>query len=198
MEFSRFKILIIIFLLVSKSIFGQHYDFVKIIQGQGIVYNNDSILLNKTTVKELHKKLNIKDISDPNISTILMWDGFKIDSIETTSGWQYLFESTSGSEYIKDIKNKSINFRFSDETDENNLKLKWIKIQEDRTLKIYTDNGFMIGMINPNFKEVFPNLGKNDYISKDGLTYNLYTYGISFQLEKLENDDLKIIEISVY
>ena len=37
--FIRFKILIIESLFVTE-LFGQHYDFVKILSGQEIVYNN--------------------------------------------------------------------------------------------------------------------------------------------------------------
>ena len=40
MIFQRFKILVI-FILFCPELFGQHYDFVKILSGQGIVYNND-------------------------------------------------------------------------------------------------------------------------------------------------------------
>ena len=75
MGFTRFKILVIVCLFFPKSSYGQHYDFVKILQGQGIVYNNDSILLNKTTVKELHKKLKIKYTSNPNVFLLRLWDG---------------------------------------------------------------------------------------------------------------------------
>jgi hypothetical protein len=115
-----------------------------------------------------------------------MWDGYDPETLE----------STSGTEYTREIKFKSITFEFANDTDEYNLKLRLIRIRNDRTLKIYTDNGLMIGMINPNIKEFYPLTGKRDYISDSKLTYNLYKYGISFQLEKLDNDDLKLIEIS--
>jgi len=192
----RFKILVIACLFFSEAL-GQHYDFVKILPGQGILYNNDSIILNKTTINELHKKLEIKDVN-PCEYTLSMWSGEKKDSIETASGKEYIYVQTAGSKWSREIIFKSIKFEFADETDENNLKLRLITIQSDKTLKINTDNGFMMGMTNPNFKDSFPNLMKNDYISKNGLRYDFYTYGISFQLEKAKNDDLKIIEISVY
>ena len=56
----------------------------------------------------------------------------------------------------------------------------------------------MIGMYNPQIKETYPLIGKRDYISEDSLTYNLYNYGISFQLEKLDFNSLRLIEISTH
>ena len=50
MTFLKFIVWIIIWLCPSE-LSGQHYDFVKILSGQGIVYNNDTILLNRTTIK---------------------------------------------------------------------------------------------------------------------------------------------------
>ena len=185
--FTRLKLLFITTLFVSE-LFGQHYDFVEILPSQGIVYNNDSILFNKITVNELHQKLGIKDTSDPNIISISEWDGFDSETMERVSG----------KEYVRTVEFKSIAFEFADETDKDNLKLKWIRIREDISLKICTDNGLMMGMINPHIKEFFPKLGKQDYISKNGLTYNLYNYGISLHLEKMGNEDLRIIEISTH
>jgi hypothetical protein len=183
----RLKLLFITSLFVSE-LFGQHYDFVEILPSQGIVYNNDSILLNKITVNELHQKLGIRDTSDPDIFSISMWDGFDSETMERVSG----------SEYVRTVEFKSIAFEFADKTDKDNLKLKWIRIREDMSLKICTDNGLIMGMINPHLKEFFPKLGKQDYVSQNGLTYNLYSYGISLCLEKMKNEDLRIIEISVH
>ena len=185
--FIRFKILIIASLFVTE-LFGQHYDFVKILSGQGIVYNNDSILLYKTTVNELHQILKIKDTADPDMFSMSIWDGYDSETME----------KVSGSKYIRTIEFKSIKFEFEDEKDRNNLKLVWIRIKEDNTLKIYTDNGLIMGMTNPNFKKIFPVLRKRDYVSESGLTYNLYSYGISLQLKKMENEDLQIIKISTH
>lgn len=182
------KKLILLFSIISSCSFGQQYDFVKILPGNGIVYNNDSILLNKTSIKKLLRILKIKDTSNPNEFIMTMWDGYDPETLE----------STSGAEYTREIKYKSIIFEFADETDKVNLKLRWIRIGEDKTLKIYTDNGLIIGMINPKIKDYYPLTGKGDYISENGLTYNLYKYGISLQLERLENDDLRLIEISTH
>ena len=178
----------IILLLFSSKFFGQQHDLVKILPGIGIVYNNDSIILNKTTIRELHRILKIKNTSNPNEFIMTMWDGYDPETLE----------STSGSEYTREIKYKSIIFEFAEETDKDNLKLRWIRMGEDKTLKIYMDNGLIIGMINPKIKDFYTLTGKKDYISENGLTFNLYKYGISLQLERLGNEDLKLAEISTH
>ena len=187
MRYTRTNTLIIL-LLFSARLFGQQYDFVKILPGVGIVYDNDSIILNKTTIRELHQILKIKDTSNPNEISIRMWDGYDPETLE----------AASGSEYTREIEFKSITFEFADDKDKNNLKLRLIRMSDNNTLKIYTDNGLLIGMVNPKIKEFYPLAGKMDYISDNGLTYNLYSYGISIQLEKLDNNDLKLIEISTH
>ena len=185
--FSRIKTLLFAN-LICLSVFGQQYDFVKIIPGKGIVYNNDSILLCKTTVKGVYRILKIKDNSKPDDFILTDWVGF-----DPKTG-----ESKSGSEFTKEVKFKSIIFEFADETDRNNLKLRWIRLKNDKSLKIYVDNGLVMGMINPDLKNLFPVTNNNYYISKDLLTYNLFTYGVSFQLIKLPNGYLQLTEISTH
>ena len=180
--------ILILILLFSIKLSGQQYDFVKILPGIGIVYNNDSIILQKTTINELYRTLKIKKNSNPNEIRMILWDGYDSET----------FEPKSGIEFMRKVKFKTIEFEFTSETDKNNLKLKQIKIKGDKNLKIYTDNGLMIGMYNPQIKETYPLIGKRDYISEDSLTYNLYNYGISFQLEKLDFNSLRLIEISTH
>ncbi len=180
--------ILILILLFSIKLSGQQYDFVKIVPGIGIVYNNDSIILQKTTINELYRTLKIKKNSNPNEIRMILWDGYDSET----------FEPKSGIEFMRKVKFKTIEFEFTSETDKNNLKLKQIKIKGDKNLKIYTDNGLMIGMYNPQIKETYPLIGKRDYISEDSLTYNLYNYGISFQLEKLDFNSLRLIEISTH
>jgi hypothetical protein len=186
-SFSRFKILFLAN-LIYLSAFGQQYDFVKIIPGKGIVYNNDSILLYKTTVKGVCRILNMKDNPKPGYFSETLWDGY-----DPKTG-----ELKSGTEFTKEINFKSIIFQFADETDKNNLKLRWISIKDDKSLKIYVDNGLLMGMINPDLRNLFPETNNNDYIAENLLTYNLYTYGVSFQLIKLPNGDLQLFEISTH
>ncbi len=180
--------LIIILLLINSKLFGGQNDFIKVLPGIGIVYNNDSIILNKTTINELNKILKIKDNSQRVEISIKIWDG--VDPLT--------LRPISGTEYIREIEFKSIKFEFANKKDMDNLKLKCIKIRNGKTLKIFTVNGLTFGMINPKIRNFFPAIAKGDYISDDGLTFNLYSYGISIQLEKLKNNDLRLFEISIY
>ena len=177
MKFKAF----ILFNLICFTAFSQKIHSVKVLPGQGIVYDNDSILLLKTTIKQVCSIFKIKYKPNPNEYTINQWDGFEVETGNT-----------------HEIKFKSLNFEFSDEKDRNNLKLKWITIQEDKSLKVFTESGLEIGMINPKIIDLYPKGEKNDYISDNKLTYNLYTYGISMQLVQLPNNDLKLTEISTH
>ncbi len=183
----RFKLFILLNLICLTS-FSQKIHFVKVLPGQGIVYDNDSILLFKTTVKQVCTILKLKDKTNPNEYSINHWDGFDAET----------GKRTSGTEYTQEIKFKSIFFEFSDEKDKQNLKLKWIRIQEDKSLKVFTESGLEIGMINPRIIDLYPKSEKNDYIADNKLTYNLYSYGISMQLIQLTNNDLKLTEISTH
>jgi hypothetical protein len=101
----RLKILILIN-LICFGVFGQHFDFVKITPGQGIVFNNDTIILGKTSIKDVCRIFKIKD-----------------DATAIT---------------------------------------------------------------------------KQDIIAENKLEYQLSSFGISLQLEKLPNDDLRLTEIAIY
>jgi hypothetical protein len=185
-----FKIstLTILFWLTASLGFGQKYDFVKVIAGKGIVFNNDSILIEKTDINNTCKILGINPPSSSDLILMSTWSGFDSETME----------AASGTEWLKEIKYKSLVFKFASETDKENLKLRWIKIRKDNLVKAYTDTGFELGDANPNISEVYPKQTKYDYISDNGMTYNLYTHGISFQLEK-EDAPRKIInEISVH
>ncbi|MFN7260085.1 MAG: hypothetical protein ACK5TU_09330, partial [Cyclobacteriaceae bacterium] len=62
---------------------GQTRDRVDLLPGTGLLINGDSILINRTTVEQLEKILNIKDTS--NLS-IRIWDGFNEKTMEEVSG----------------------------------------------------------------------------------------------------------------
>ena len=189
LDMTLFKIKFLILTnLACLGVFGQSFDFVKILPGKGIVYNNDSILLYKTTIKETCKILKIKYYSNSKFFSLRHWDGF----IAETG------KSVSGVEYVRGVKFKSLDFDFSSESDRNDLKLKWIKVNEDNSLKVYTSDGLVLGMINPKIREIYTLINKNDYISDDKLTYNLYSYGISFHLVVEPNGSLKLSEISTH
>jgi len=174
--------------IIGLFTFGQSISIVKVLPGKGIVFNNDTILLQITTIKDLCKILNIKDTTNSNEFSITLWDG-----VDSKTG-----KEVSGSVYEKEVPYKSINFGYSDDQDAYKLKLCWITLKESEYLKIYFDNQIGIGTINPKIDKIFPHLNKKDYISDDKLTYKLYSYGISFQLEKSLNDELKLVEISIH
>ncbi len=175
-------------IFICFKLYGQQRDSVQVLPGKGIVFNNDSILLNKTTVKEVHKVLNIRDNQDPHEITLYESYGFDAETGET------VYHHGNA----RDIIYKSITFEFRSETYKDNLKLKWIRIKDYHSLIVFTTNGLLLGTINPNINEFFPDYGKNNYISNDKLTYNLYAYGISFQLERLDNNRIKLNEISTH
>jgi hypothetical protein len=178
-----FKILILANLICLRA-FGQQYDFVKILSGKGIVFNNDSILFEKTSTNSVCRIFKIKD--NPNYNGLTFWDG------EDENG------ALSGTYYTREIIYKSLTFYFFNEVDNNNLRLIQIKLKADKSLKVYTDNGLIIGMANPKLKELFPLIEKPDYISENKLIYSLYAYGFHLQMEKLPNDDLLLTEVNLY
>jgi hypothetical protein len=184
----RKSTLTIIFCLILISGYGQKYDFVKVIAGKGIVFNNDSILIENTNINKTCKILGINPPSNSDLILISEWSGFDSETME----------DTSGTEWLREIKYKSLVFEFASENDKNNLKLRWIKIKKDNSIKAYTDTGFELGDVNPNISEIYPNESKHDYVSDNGLTYNLYSHGISFQLEKVNETKNIITEISVH
>lgn len=181
-------ILTILFCLSLSIGFGQKYDFVKVVAGKGIVFNNDSILIEKTDIKETCKILGIKAPSSSDLILMREWTGFDFETME----------DASGTEWVREINYKTIVFEFVSETDKEDLKLKWIKVRKDSSIKAYTDTGFEFVDINPNISNIYPSKKKHDYISDNQLTYNLYSHGISFQLEKVDETIKKISEISVH
>ena len=116
------KTVILIFLISAFSIesFGQQNDTVKVLPGEGIVYNNDTILLNKTSISELHQKLRIIDMNP---------DEYRVYNVD---GWDSeTWEGVSWIEYNREIEYKSIVFSFIDENDKDNIYSKltlWIMV----------------------------------------------------------------------
>lgn len=180
--------LIILINFICLSAIAQKADSVNVLPGKGIIFNKDTILLNKTTIKETCKILNIKHVPNPKVYPIRNWDG-----IDAGTG-----KSVSGSDYCIQISFKSMIFTFSDESDKDNLKLESIEIKANKSLYITTNTGLEMGMINPKIKEIYPKVEKIDYISDDELTYSLNSYGVLFILEKSSNNNLKLIEISIH
>lgn len=166
---------------------SQDFDYVKIIAGKGIVLNNDSILIDRTTLRDLMKMLKID--KEPSMS-ICDWSGRDFETKKDTGGQYSQME----------LNYKTLNFSFTTvergTNNERNFKLSSIKIGNDETIKAYTDNGIELGDINPNIKEKFPETGKYDLISDTKEYYDLRSYGITFSLKEL-NNDLKVYRICV-
>jgi hypothetical protein len=178
-------IYLLILCLISSSGFGQKLDLIKVLPGFGIVFNNDSIKLEKTSIEEIYRILNI--IDDGN-SYLTLNDGIDLETRAEIS-W---------TEIVKEINYKSIIFKFTGENDSDTLKLTEIRIKEDKSIKTYLENELEIGMINPQIEAFYSLVDKLDYISDNGLVFYLNSYGITINLEKMVNENLKLTEISIH
>jgi hypothetical protein len=159
--------------------------------GVGVIIEKDSILLHKTTLSETCKTLSVK-FSKPKIWPINHWNGVTINEQTKIS------KDTSGSYYGIEINYKSIVFEFIDEKDPEKLKLESISLESDKSLMIKLNNGLGLGIINPKIKEIYPIVEKIDEVSEDALIYNLYSQGITFYLERISNNELKLSKIVVH
>ena len=157
MQSLRIKILIFTN-LICFGVFGQQYDFVKIIPGQGIVFNKDSIILGKTSISEVCRIFKIRENSNA-VSNETEWTGFE----GKTGGPSY------GSS--KDIIYKSLTFTFASEKGQD-FELASIEAKEDKSLMVYTNNGLMIGMINPKLMNYSQDLKNRTFLPKINLNIN--------------------------
>jgi hypothetical protein len=180
--------IIIVFCLLDSYCFGQNYDFIKVIPRFGIIFNNDSILFDKTTIQEVCKIFKIKYSSEIGEVEITSWDGFNEDSTE----------ARSGSNCSRIIRYKTLEFGYDCGYETSDPRLQGIIIKDDKSLKVYTVEGLEMGSINPKISEIYPLIDQNKYVSDNKITYNLYTNGVSLQLDKLDNYNFKLIEIAIY
>lgn len=179
----RFGLTIILSILALVLITcGQTRDRVDLFPGTGLTINGDSILINRTTVEELEKILNIKDTS--NLS-IRIWDGFN----------EKAMEEVSGTEVVKNIKFKTLDFEYVGD-DSTNLKLQWVRISNSDNMDVIVNNKIKLGTLNPKIKESFKQTS-TDYVSNDQKTYNFYSHGVSFKLVDAA-DGLLLDELSVH
>jgi hypothetical protein len=75
--------------------------------------------------------------------------------------------------------------------------LKWVTIKPDKSLNVKVDNSISLNQLDPPIDKYFPKTNKYDYVSKNFLSYNLYSYGVSFILDSIENTR-ELVEISVH
>jgi len=163
--------------------FQARKDKITILAGKGIVLNGDSILIGKTSHRELARILKIKD----NKGFVLaIWDGFDAET----------GERISGDEYRKELNYKTVQFEYMSQ-DTVNFKLNWITISKSKELEVTVTDDLHLGDVNPKLQPRFSKESEHDYISKSGLTYNLYSRGISLQLDTVDSRKI-LTEVSVH
>ncbi|HEV7349858.1 hypothetical protein [Telluribacter sp.] len=167
----QLKIFISLAILFSFSFAGEKQK-VLVFPGVGIAINNDTIYIEKTSPKQLSKTLKIKEQFG---TSDRIWDGYNPET----------GESVSGSEMVKNIIYKGIDFEFTGKI-RDSLTLKWIKIKVNKNFNVYINDSLYLGQINPPLDRYFKKNNKYDYISDSRMTYNLYSVGISFQLDSLK------------
>jgi hypothetical protein len=160
-------------------------DWIVAIPGRGLYINGDSILIYRTSISDLEKELGIKR-DTATFPDIRISDGFS-----KKTGEQY-----SESKFVTNLTYKSIDFEFSGDK-EDSMKLEWIRIKDTNDIKVRVNDKLILGMVSPDILTSFSPKPDNDYVSEDMLTYNFYSYGISFGLEK-NNDDKILKEVSVH
>jgi len=167
--------------LIPVSAFAQ-IDSLFVLPGEGIIVHADTILINDTPIEESMSLLGISELP-PLIYGIA--DGWDLETGESISNT------------FVAIKLNYFGIIFEYEGDiENELNLKWIRIPKSEKYSASIANGLFLGQINPPIDSFFPEVSKYDYVSEDSLTYNLYSYGISFSLKGEEEKILN--EISVH
>jgi len=179
------KIVTLLFLVpfLSPNLYGYNFFRIKILPGCGIIYKNDSILLQRSTFTNTCRVLKINENQQNEVEVTLS------QGVETVNG-----KSVDWSEYTRVVKFRNLILRFDDNKPN---KLLSIIIRPDEKTKILTEKDIEIEIINPKIKDLYPNLQHEDFISSDSLNYYLKSYGISFQLEKITNNNFQLIEISI-
>jgi hypothetical protein len=179
------KVSIFIIFFFCTSLFSQvERKKITLTPGEKIQIGNITIVLDKTNYTDLLKKLNLKD-KFPIYSRIN--DGFDIETLKDTSWYDYVRNI---------IYKKEVTFEYSGESPDS-IQLKWITVKNSDSYTVKINENIMLGDINPPIDKYFQKLNKYDYISKDSLTYNLYSQGISFQFEKFNSGRI-LIEASVH
>lgn len=165
------------------SAYGQAVDTLAALPGKGLIVNSDTIFVNKTSVKEAMDILGIKE--KPKLA-YGVWDGANLDTGKDTSG---TFVSRT-------LNFKGVTFEYEGEN-EADLQLQWITVPFSTNYYAFVNDNLYLGKEDPNFEKYFSPETEYDYISKDSLTYNFYSSGISFELDSTQNTT-KLSEISVH
>ena len=176
-------VLIISILFLNSFLDDNGHKEVTVKAGEQIQVNEITIKLNKTSVDEVLKALELEDIFGVSFSH---WDG-----VDMETG-----ESTYGSEFVKNILYKGIDFEFKGQT-KDSLILDWIRIKKTDYLDVKVNDQISLGDTNPPVDKYFKEQNKYDYISDDSLTYNLYSQGVSFQFDR-KGEDRILKEVSIH
>lgn len=180
---NKYLATIIVLFWGSLSTHGQILDTLVALPGKGMVINSDTIFIDRTSVKEAMKILNIKE--KPGLSHGIA------HGINLTEG-----KEESWTFVNIDLEFKDITLEYEGET-EADLQLQWITIPSAIDYVIEISDEIVLDGNNPDINSFFPKEKEYDFISSDSLTFNLYSHGISFKLEK-EKFGKKLKEISVH
>ena len=161
-------------------------DRILVLPGDGIILNGDSILLDRTDIETL-KRITKTSVT-PNLSIRIS------DEVDLETG-----EGTSESTFVRNLTHKSIDFEYAG-LDSMVLTLDWISIDYTNDTEVVVTNEIFLGAKNPDIVSYLGQLQSHDFVSADSLTYNIYSQGISFQLERdsLNYRVLKNISVHYY
>lgn len=151
--------------------------------GEQVQIEDKTIILQKTSIKELLDMLRIDDVFDFYYSLE--------HGIFGEAG-----EETCRTRYVKNILYKGIDFEYTGKT-EDSLCLEWIRIKHSKFFVVKVNEHIKLGDINPPVDKYFKKQNSSDYISNDSLTYNLYSQGISFQFDRKGKDRI-LNEVSIH
>ena len=180
-EMKSLFLTIAILLLLPNS--AQEQLTVTLKAGEQITVTNKSIRLYQTTIEEVLKAFEFEDKFEVYFA---IWDG-----VDMETGMDI-----SGTEFGKNIMYRGIEFEYKG-VSKDSLNLEWIRIKKNDNLKVIINDHIMLGQTNPPIDVYFTKRTKNDYISDDSLTYNMYSQGVSFQFERQGNNRI-LEEVSIH
>lgn len=153
-----------------------------ILPGKGILINTQVVTLNTTSPKELGTMLGITDSLPANFVEAECFD---------EKG-----ESFNCGYYAKTLHYKNIAFEFQGQ-EADNIQLSWIRVTVDNDMNLAINDSIKVASEFEKISQYFPTRTKYDNLAEDDLSYNLYSYGISFQYERV-GDKRVLKEVSVH
>jgi hypothetical protein len=151
---------------------------VHVLPGIGIVIENDSIKLFKTSVEQLKSLLSVK------LKPGLIY--------RTACGFTEDGDPFSVETVIESFTYKNITFNYEG-LDTTALELNEVELVYDSTSKVIVANKFELGAINPNIRRHFQRKRNCDYFFNEPfepIKYEFYSKGIIFELSRKGNKKL--------